>query len=78
MDWQIFLFIITTWNMVGIVLAFLGIDSDGFEYVNPVWIYKRYHVNYFGAALICIIHNLLCPIGSVCYWIYKLCTVGRR
>lgn len=51
---------------------------NGFEFMNPCWIYNHYHVNYFGAALICIIYNLICPVGSICYWIYKLCTVGRR
>lgn len=51
---------------------------DDLSYVNPIKIYKTYRVNYFGAALICIIYNLLCPIGSIGYWIYKICTVGRK
>ena len=78
MIWGIFAFIIMPWSIVGFVLFNMVIDSEGFEYVNPVWIYKRYRVNYFGAAVICILYNLICPIGSICYWIYKLCTVGRR
>lgn len=78
MIWGALLFIVIVWSAVGFAVAFTAIDSEGFEYVNPVWIYKKYHVNYFGAALICIFYNLICPIGSICYWIYKLCTVGRR
>lgn len=65
------------WNVVGFIIALLSMDSTGFEYVNPCWIYHHYHVNYFGAALLFIVFNLLCPIVSFCYWFYKICTVGR-
>lgn len=78
MDWIAFLLVVLVWSAGGFLIALLGIESDGLEYVNPVWIYKRYYVNYFGAALICILYNMLCPIGSIYYWIYKLCTIGRR
>ena len=78
MIWKILVFIVVSWSVVGFVLSDIVINSEGFEYVNPVWIYKRYRVNYFGAAVLCILYNLICPIGSICYWIYKLCTVGRR
>ena len=78
MIWKILVFIVVSWSVVGFVLSDILINSEGFEYVNPVWIYKRYRVNYFGAAVLCILYNLICPIGSICYWIYKLCTVGRR
>lgn len=69
------------WSSLGVMIA--GVfemfpDADGFNYVNPIWIYKHYNVNYFGAALIFILYNLICPIGSICYWLYKLCTVGRK
>ena len=53
-------------------------DFNDFSFMNPIKIYKTYHVNYLGAALICIIYNLLCPIGSIGYWFYKLCTFGRK
>ena len=66
------------WNVVGFMIALMSMDSIGFEYVNPCWIYRHYHVNYFGAALLFIVFNLLCPIASFCYWFYKICTVGRR
>ena len=66
------------WNVVGFIIALMSMDSIGFEYVNPCWIYRHYHVNYFGAALLFIVFNLLCPIVSFCYWFYKICTVGRR
>ena len=78
MIWKALVFIVVTWSVVGFTVYMTAINSEGFEYVNPVWIYKRYRVNYFGAAVLCILYNLICPIGSICYWIYKLCTVGRR
>ena len=78
MIWKALIFIVVTWNVVGFTVSMIAINSEGFEYVNPVWIYKRYRVNYFGAGVLCILYNLICPIGSICYWIYKLCTVGRR
>ena len=78
MIWEALVFIVVTWSVVGFTVSMTAINSEGLEYVNPVWIYKRYRVNYFGAAVLCILYNLICPIGSICYWIYKLCTVGRR
>ena len=72
-----YILIFIEWNVVGFIIALLSMDSTGFEYVNPCWIYHHYHVNYFGAALLFIVFNLLCPIVSFCYWFYKICTVGR-
>ena len=78
MIWETLVFTVVIWSVVGLTVSMTAIDSEGLEYVNSVWIYKRYRVNYFGAAVLCILYNLICPIGSICYWIYKLCTVGRR
>ena len=75
------IFCLMVWSLGGaIILGLLGVVDkfDDFSYVNPIKIYKIYRVNYLGAALICIIYNLLCPIGSIGYWFYKLCTFGRK
>ena len=75
------IFYLMVWSICGaIILGLCGTFDkfDDFSYVNPIKIYKTYRVNYFGAALICIIYNLLCPIGSIGYWFYKLCTFGRK
>ena len=77
MDIIEYILIFTNWNVVGFIIALTSMDSIGFEYVNPCWIYRHYHVNYFGATLLFIVFNLLCPIASFCYWFYKICTVGR-
>lgn len=52
--------------------------ADGLEFVNPTWLYKRYKINWFGAIFIAILFNILCFPFSICYWFYKLCTVGRK
>ena len=54
------------WSFCGalfLIIAGVLDEFDDFSFLNPIKIYKTYHVNYFGAALICIIYNLLCPIG---------------
>ena len=75
------IFCALAWSLCGTL--FLGIVGvldkfDDYSFLNPIKIYKTYHVNYFGAALICIVYNFLCPIGSIGYWFYKLCTFGRK
>ena len=55
-----------------------GIESFEWDNLNPIYIYKRRNVNWFGAILLTIFGSLLCPIATVGYWFYKLCTVGRR
>ena len=75
------IFCLMVWSLGGaIILGLLGVVDkfDDFSYVNPIKIYKTYRVNCFGAALICIIYNLLCPIGSIGYWFYRICTFGRK
>ena len=75
------IFYLMVWSLGGaIILSLLGVVDkfDDFSYVNPIKIYKTYRVNYLGAAFICISYNLLCPIGSIGYWFYKLCTFGRK
>jgi hypothetical protein len=53
-------------------------NAEGLEFVNPIWLYKKYKVNWFGAGLITILFNILSLPFAFCYWFYKLCTVGRK
>jgi len=53
------------------------LDSFNAERMNPVFLYEHSRVNWFGAAMLALFANLLCPIGTIIYWFYKLCTVGR-
>ena len=82
-DWLMDIFI---WSFIGgitltVVNGFQGRGAigmaKGWEFVNPVHVYKYNYVNWFGAFIVALIYNALCPIGAVCYWFYKLCTFGR-
>lgn len=87
MLWYEWLLFITVWSIIGGFIlmvasasAYKGVlhMSHGWEFVNPIYIHKCNHVNWFGAFLVALLYNFLCPIGSICYWVYKLCTVGRK
>ena len=83
MESWIWTFIIT-WLIVGNILIFLigsgySLSSNViFDMLNPVFIYSQHRVNAFGAIMLALFYNLLSPVVSVCYWFYKLCTVGRK
>lgn len=64
--------------LTGIALFAEGLDWDWGEVYNPITIYKASDVNYFGCFLLMIFYHLLFPIPAPFYWLYKLCTVGRR
>ena len=87
MPWYGWLWIVFVWSILGgIILMIAHCDSglgaidmaDGWEFVNPIHIYKYNKVNWFGAIIVALVYNALCPIGSICYWLYKLCTIGRE
>jgi hypothetical protein len=52
--------------------------SFGIEFVNPLVIYKQTRVNWFGAILLAMTYGVMCPVATFIYWLYKLCTVGRK
>ena len=51
-------------------------------YINPVWLYRNYNVNFFGAFLLTILFNLASPFVNAVYWIGMfirwIATVGRK
>lgn len=75
---------ILLWSFLGLIfIAIIFVDTgetlfkaDGFEFVNPIYIYKNSKVNIFGAIIVSIFMSLICPIGTIIYWFYKLCTFG--
>lgn len=75
---------ILLWSFLGLIfIAIIFVDTgdtlfgaEGFEFVNPIYIYKNSKLNVFGAIFVSIFMNLICPIGTIIYWIYKLCTFG--
>ena len=75
------LFILMFFNIPILLCTLMEFCNDGdigFSYVNPVVIYNNVKVNWLGAALLSIILNIAFPLISIPYWIYKLCTIGRR
>jgi hypothetical protein len=66
---------------ISLNIGFLVLSTlcwHNFSFVNPIVIYKNIPVNWFGVILLTIILNLLFPPISICYWFYKLVTVGRK
>lgn len=53
-------------------------NSEGLEFVNPIWLHAKYKVNWFGAGCLTLLFNTLALPYAICYWWYKLCTVGRK
>ena len=67
-------------NLIGALIFTIG-ATDGLDWeelFNPNRIYQCHKVNRFGAYLLALIANLSIPCYAIIYWIYKLCTVGRK
>lgn len=61
----------------GIFLVNLSIENMEIGF-NPIRVYKENNVNWFGCIMLVLLaHILFLPIAII-YWIYKLCTIGRK
>lgn len=74
--------LIESWILINIATLFLltlvSVNGDAnFSFVNPVVIYDKIKVNWFGAWLLAVVCNICLPAIAIPYWIYKVCTVGR-
>lgn len=71
------------WSLVGFValciIPYTRDCSGPRAMFNPRVIYRSgtLNVNWFGCAILTIVFNLLCPILSLSYWFYWLCTVHK-
>ena len=83
--------ILSGWSVAGLIIMGVATSiaqeeypngalakAEGLEFFNPKHLYKHNKLNWFGVAMLTLFYNLICPIGSICYWFYKLCTVGRK
>lgn len=86
MNWDDLIIFLITWNLSGVIILLLAhciqtggaIEmANGWEFVNPMHVYKYNHVNWFGAIVVSIIYTAMCPVGALIYWFYKICTFGR-
>ena len=73
---------IAFWLIIGLICQITwscNKYAEGFEICNPYYAYK-YHrnVNWLGALVISLFYTVLCPVTAICYWFYKLCTIGRK
>ena len=64
--------------MALVVVAIASVDGANFSFVNPIVIYNKTKLNWFGAVVLTVIFNVLLPAVSIPYWIYKIFTVGRK
>lgn len=75
--------ILGLWIAINIMFWIVFFTSEffaslGLSFFNPVVFYNNIKVNWFGAWLLAIVFNLMLPSAAVFYWIYKICTVGRK
>ena len=83
---EIILTIFICWSIVGLLIFGILNVYDNYiayaitfdDWLNPISIYKRVTVNWFGCIRLTLFSNLLCPIITICFWFYKLCIVGRK
>lgn len=66
------------WIVVNLFFLFVMNTNGWGEHINPCYVYKARNVNWIGCAILTLLGNALLPIVSVCYWIYFICTVGRK
>lgn len=79
MDW----FYLILWIILGGAFSFVPYEIyslfGSFEYLNPLFLYSYHNkLNWFGAICLTLFYNSLCPLVTISYWFYKLCTVGRK
>ena len=65
-------------DMIVMVMINFAWICDGLNFLRPDIIYHNTKLNYFGVGVVCLALNLFYLPMALCYWFYKLCTVGRR
>jgi hypothetical protein len=65
-------------NFMWWVPCFEGAREFGLCFCNPKWIYNHTKTNWFGTTCLTILANVAFGPAALCYWFYKLCTVGRK
>lgn len=73
------IFVVVFVSVVELLFIVDGCDRGDLSVFNPVENYRRWtNLNWFGVILFTFLLNVICPGLSVCYWFWKLCTVGRK
>ena len=66
------------WHIAGLIILINWDSLSLSRILIPTELYKHYKVNYFGCFWLTLFANLLCPLFTIGFWFYKLCTVGRK
>lgn len=77
-EWMIIFYVATHGTAFMLLMITDDYGDNGFAWVNPLFIYRHAKVNWFGATFLALIANASIPCYAIIYWIYKLCTVGRK
>lgn len=73
-----YVFITVALSVIYLIIFSEFFAEVGFAICNPKFIYKKVKVNWFGAILLALVANICLFPCTACYWLYKLCTVGRK
>ena len=65
-------------NVIWWIVATPMAIEIGLCFCNPKWIYNHTKTNWFGTTCLAILANVAFGPSALCYWFYKLCTIGRR
>lgn len=66
-------------SMIFNIFLLLEMDSTVWaQFLNPYYVYRTRYVNWFGCAMLTLSCNVFFIAVAVCYWIYFICTVGRK
>lgn len=65
-------------NLFLLSMFFDSGELIGLQWVNPVVIYNNVSVNWFGCIVLTILAHIAAGPWVIFYWLYKLCTVGRK
>ena len=69
---------IIPWHIAGFIMSCIVMTyycgNGTWNFLNPIWLAKHSKMNIIGLVFHWIIYNLLCPLATIIYWIYKLFT----
>lgn len=65
-------------NLFLLSMFFDSGELIGLQWVNPIVIYNNVSVNWFGCIVLTILAHIAAGPWAIFYWLYKLCTVGRK
>ena len=78
MPFLVYAFITGGLNLFIIAVSIDTGDKIGLQWINPIVIYNNVNVNWFGCIVLTILAHIIAGPWTCLYWLYKICTVGRK